>query len=90
MNLLLQNTTNVISDLAKYTTSELTSDMKYIYLSLPDKLENNLENTNLNLNIELKELSNNLHKEIIELVNLYVKVERLYDELEVDDIKAKA
>ena len=90
MNLLLQNTTNVISDLAKYTTSELTSDMKYIYLSLPDKLENNLENTNLNLNIELKELSNNLHKEIIELVNLYVKVERLYDELKVDDIKAKA
>lgn len=90
MNLLLQNTTNVISDLAKYTTSELTSDMKYIYLSLPDKLESNLENTNLNLNIELKELSNNLHKEIIELVNLYVKVEKLYDELEVDDIKAKA
>lgn len=90
MNLLLQNTTNVISDLAKYTTSELTSDMKYIYLSLPDKLENNLENTNLNLNIELKELSNKLHKEIIELVNLYVKVERLYDKLEVDDIKSKA
>lgn len=89
MNLLLQNTTNVISDLAKYTTSELTSDMKYIYLSLPDKLESNLENTNLNLNIELKELSNNLHKEIIELVNLYVKVAKLYDELEVDDIKAK-
>ena len=59
-------------------------------MSLPDKLENNLENTNLNLNIELKELSNNLHKEIIELVNLYVKVERLYDELKVDDIKAKA
>ncbi len=89
MNLLLQNTTNVISDLAKYTTSELTSDMKYIYLSLPDKLESNLENTNLNLNIELKELSNDLHKEIIELVNLYVKVAKLYDELEVDDIKAK-
>ena len=63
--------------------------MKYIYLSLPDKLESNLENTNLNLNIELKELSNNLHKEIIELVNLYVKVAKLYDELEVDDIKAK-
>lgn len=90
MNLLLQNTTNVISDLAKYTTSELTSDMKYIYLSLPDKLEINLENANLNLNIELKELSNNLHEELIELVNLYVKVEKLYDELEVDDIKAKA
>ena len=59
-------------------------------MSLPDKLEINLENTNLNLNIELKELSNNLHEELIELVNLYVKVEKLYNELEVDDIKAKA
>ncbi len=90
INLILTNTTNIVSDLARYTDSNLIDKMKYIYLELPDSLEKYLDETNMNLNTEIKELSTKLHEKINEFVNLYIEVNSLYEKLNVNDIKTKA
>lgn len=90
INYTLKNTTSKISDLSKYTKSDILEEMRYIYLELPSSLENYLDNNNLNSAIETKNLSNSLNKELTKLLNVYVKTSKIYDELNVDEIKSKA
>lgn len=90
INYTLKNTTSKISDLSKYTKSDILEEMRYIYLELPSSLENYLDNNNLNSTIETKNLSNSLNKELTKLLNVYVKTSKIYDELNVDEIKSKA
>lgn len=90
INYTLKNTTSKISDLSKYTKSDILEEMRYIYLELPNSLENYLDNNNLNSTLETKNLSNSLNKELTRLLKVYVKTSKIYDELNVDEIKSKA
>lgn len=87
INYTLKNTTSKTSDLSKYTKSDILNEMRYIYLELPSSLENYLDSTNLNSVIETRSLSNSFNKELNNLLNVYVKVSEIYNELNVENAK---
>lgn len=90
INSTLKNTTSKISDLSKYTKTDILNQMRYIYLELPSALENYLDSTNLNSVIETRNLSNSFNKELNNLLKVYVKVDEIYNELNVENIKKNA
>lgn len=89
INTTLNNTTSVISDLARYTKTNVIEEMRYIYLELPDTLEGYLDSNNTNSYIETRNLSDSLYTQINKLSDVYVKMSNIYDELNVDEIKSK-
>lgn len=89
INNTLENTTSKISDLSKYTKSDVLNEMRYIYLELPLSLENYLDSSNLNRVVETRTLSNNFNIELNKLLEVYIKVDNIYDELNVDEIKSR-
>lgn len=90
LNETLENTTAKTSDLSKYTKSDILNEIRYIYLELPAALENYLDSVNLNSYIETRSLSNNFNKELNNLLKIYVKVSKIYDELNVENVKKNA
>ena len=64
--------------------------MKYIYLELPETLEDYLDYCNTSLYIEVEDLSNKLSEQLNKLVDTYLKMEKIYEDLNVDDVKSKA
>lgn len=90
LNLTLRNTTSKISSLTKYTKSNILEQMRYIYLELPTSLENYIDNNNLNSTLEKKRLSNNLREELNKLLKVYIDVSKIYEELNVSELKNNA
>lgn len=90
INSQLKATTSKTTDVSKYTDSNVLEEMRYIYLELPSILEDYLDFCNTSLYIEVEDLSNKLSSELNKIVNTYLKIEKIYEDLNVDDIKAKA
>ena len=90
VNYILKSTTSKISDLSKYTKTDILDQMRYIYLELPSSLENYLDSNNLSSTLETRNLSDKLNEELVKLLNVYVKTSKIYDELNVNEIKTKA
>ena len=61
-----------------------------IYLELPETLEDYLDYCNTSLYIEVEDLSNKLSEQLNKLVDTYLKMEKIYEDLNVDDVKSKA
>lgn len=90
INLTLKNTTSKISNLTKYTKSDILEQMRYIYLQLPTSLEGYIDSNNLNSNLEKKRLSNNLKEELNRLIKVYIDVSKIYEEFNVSELKNNA
>ena len=90
VNSQLKATTSKTTDISKYTDSNVLEEMKYIYLELPETLEDYLDYCNTSLYIEVEDLSNKLSEQLNKLVDTYLKMEKIYEELNVDDVKSKA
>ena len=86
VNSQLKATTSKTTDISKYTDSNVLEEMKYIYLELPETLEDYLDYCNTSLYIEVEDLSNKLSEQL----NTYLKMEKIYEDLNVDDVKSKA
>ena len=90
VNSQLKATTSKTTDISKYTDSNVLEEMKYIYLDLPETLEYYLDYCNTSLYIEVEDLSNKLSEQLNKLVDTYLKMEKIYEDLNVDDVKSKA
>lgn len=90
VNSQLKTTTSKTTDISKYTDSNVLEEMKYIYLELPETLEDYLDYCNTSLYIEVEDLSNKLSEQLNKLVDTYLKMEKIYEDLNVDDVKSKA
>ena len=90
VNSQLKATTSKTTDISKYTDSNVLEEMKYIYLELPETLEDYLDYCNTSLYIEVEDLSNKLSEQLNKLVDTYLKIEKIYEDLNVDDVKSKA
>lgn len=90
VNSQLKATTSKTTDISKYTDSNVLEEMKYIYLELPESLEDYLDYCNTSLYIEVEDLSNKLSEQLNKLVDTYLKMEKIYEDLNVDDVKSKA
>ena len=90
INLILNNTNNLISDLIKYANIDLIDSMRYIYLELPENIDKYLNDTNMNLNNELKDMSIKLYSELKKLIEIYINTNEYYKELNIDDKKTNA
>ncbi len=90
VNSQLKATTAKTTDISKYTDSNVLEEMKYIYLELPETLEDYLDYCNTSLYIEVEDLSNKLSEQLNKLVDTYLKMEKIYEDLNVDDVKSKA
>lgn len=90
VNSQLKVTTSKTTDISKYTDSNVLEEMKYIYLELPETLEDYLDHCNTSLYIEVEDLSNKLSEQLNKLVDTYLKMEKIYEDLNVDDVKSKA
>ena len=90
VNSQLKATTSKTTDISKYTDSNVLEEMKYIYSELPETLEDYLDYCNTSLYIEVEDLSNKLSEQLNKLVDTYLKMEKIYEDLNVDDVKSKA
>lgn len=90
INFTLKNTTAKVSDLSKYTKSDILSQMRYIYLELPNSLEQYSDTTNFNSMLEIRTMSNQLLKELNQLLQTYMQVTKIYQTLNVDEMKNNA
>ena len=61
--------------------------MKYVYLELPEKLDNILNTKDANSNIETNSLTNEIHEELLKIVETNKKVSKLYNDLKEEEEK---
>ncbi|MDD3303612.1 MAG: hypothetical protein PHP54_01695 [Clostridia bacterium] len=90
INSVLKATTLVTSDVSKYTDSNVLEETNYIYMELPGKLEEYLDYYNTSLYIEIENMSDKLNEQLNKITNTYLKILKIYKDLNVEDIKLKA
>ena len=86
-NLLIKDTTSKITTLSKSSTKNIFEEMKYVYLELPEKLDNILNTKDANSNIETNSLTNEIHEELLKIVETNKKVSKLYNDLKEEEEK---
>ena len=89
INGLLNLTNAKLKNLAEYTSSDVISHIQYIYIDLPNTLENYLEKYDISSNIEVKCLIKKFESELNKLLDEYLDIIELYEEMNVDDIISK-
>lgn len=87
-NFLINDTTKKTSDLIGKTDGDILTSMKYMYIELPDKLKDYINNNNMNSKRELKRLTKNLKDELDTIVNSNVKVTELYEKMIQEELKS--
>lgn len=87
-NFLINDTSKKTSDLISKSDGDVLSCMKYMYIELPDKLKEYINNNNMSSKRELKKLTNSLKEELGTIVEFNVKVTKLYDKLIQDELKS--
>ena len=80
VNSQLKATRSKTTDISKYTDSNVLEEMKYIYLELPETLEDYLDYCNTSLYIEVEDLSNKLSEQLNKLLDTYLKMEKIYSQ----------
>ena len=87
INMLIKDTTNKISSLSKYTDYSSISDIKYIYLELPDLLEKDVSLYNLDLVIEISSFTNNIKNRLNRIIEVNKIITKEYNEKITEDLK---
>lgn len=87
-NFLINDTTKKTSDLIGKTDGDILSSMKYMYIELPDKLKDYINNNNMNSKNELKKLTKSFQKELETIVDSNIKVTKLYNEMIQNELKS--
>lgn len=78
VNYLLKDTSAKLSSLAKNTDSNVVNAIKYVYLDLPQRLNDCLTTNNLNLRLELIYVIDELNNNILALANYNTTITELY------------
>ena len=86
-NLLLKDTTTKVTSLSEYTDYNMISDIRYIYLELPNELEKDLNLYDLNNVIEIRLFTSNITEKINKLVGINKVVSEEYNKKMSEDIK---
>lgn len=87
LNYILKDTTMKISDVSKYTDENVLQDMKYIYLELPDNLEQALMMTNAKSIMDTEKLTNDIKAELQKVVKANMSVTKPYHDMVIKGIK---
>ena len=88
-NLLLKDTTDKISSLSKYTNYYQVSNIRYIYLELPNLLEKEMDIYSLNYCIEIKKFTSSIIDKLNKLVEINKQVTQEYNEKISKDINSR-
>ena len=88
VNFLIDDTTKKIADLTGKTDGDFLEYMKYMYIELPDKLKEYLNNYNMNSINEVDELKTNLKNELENIVKSNIGVNKLYKEMIEEELKS--
>lgn len=87
-NFLIKDTTNKISDLTGKTNGDVLSYMKYMYIELPSKLKEYINNNNMSSMRELKKLTKSLKEELVTIVDSNENVTKLYKKMIQEELKS--
>lgn len=87
-NFLIKDTTNKIADLTGKTNGDVLSYMKYMYVELPGKLKEYINNNNMSSMRELKKLTKSLKTELITIVDSNENVTKLYNKMIQEELKS--
>ena len=86
INSLLKVTNEKIKNISSVTETDILSEVKYVYIDLPVNLDKYLDTYNVDSKIEIKYLISNLKDELNVLRNNYLNLQKIYDELKVNDL----
>ena len=86
-NTLLKDTTSKVNSLAEYTNYSTIADIRYIYLELPNLLENEMKIYSLNNCVEINKLTANITEKLTKLVQINKVVTQEYNNKITEDIK---
>ena len=79
MNLLLKDTTNKVSDINMDVEYESISDIRYLYLELPNLLEKEMKIYDLKNILEINNLTKDVKAKLSTLVNINVSITKEYN-----------
>ena len=90
INMLLKDTTDKISSLSKYTDYSSISDIKYIYLELPDLLEKDVSLYNLDSTIQIDSFTSNVKTRLNKIIEINKIITKEYNAKVSEDMKNKS
>ncbi len=77
---LLQDSTNKINDIIKYSDESSLKDIRYVYIDLPKEINSILSKTNTGYSIKTMDLNNTLKSEYDKLLQLNINISNIYKE----------
>lgn len=83
INYMITNITSKITQINKDTDTNknILTEMKYLYLTLPNNLDNYLENVNYSSNVDMQRLTSLLYNELITLEKYNVTISKIYNDM---------
>ncbi len=86
INNMLKNVTSKISDLSKYTESDIYDSVKYIYIDIPVILEEYMKKADASYTSQIS-LNSALTNELDKMIKTYINADAIYTKMQVDTIK---
>lgn len=78
LNYILRDTTYKLSKLPEYTDAKTVKDVKYIYVSLPEEIDDLLDEYNSKSTLQTEALTNNLKDRLLRIVDSNIQVNMEY------------
>lgn len=78
LNYILRDTTYKLSKLPEYTDAKTVKDVKYIYVSLPEEIDNLLDKYNSKSTLQTEALTNSLKDRLLRIVDSNIQVNMEY------------
>ena len=90
VNMLINDTTYKISNLSKYTDYTSISDIKYVYLELPELLEKDSSLFNLDSMIQIEKYTSNIKNRLNKVIQINKVITKEYNAKVSEDMKNKS
>ena len=78
LNYILRDTTYKLSKLPEYTDAKTVKDVKYIYVSLPEEIDDLLDKYNSKSTLQTEALTNSLKDRLLRIVDSNIQVNMEY------------
>lgn len=78
LNYILRDTTYKLSKLPEYTDAKTVKDVKYIYVSLPEEIDDLLDEYNSKSTLQTEALTNSLKDRLLRIVDSNIQVNKEY------------
>lgn len=78
LNYILRGTTYKLSKLPEYTDAKTVKDVKYIYVSLPEEIDDLLDEYNSKSTLQTEALTNSLKDRLLRIVDSNIQVNKEY------------